>query len=897
MHKTILAASVGLLVFNGCIFFPNLTSPNSPVALRDVAAGRLSDFASLLDAPRGAFATVQIVNPTAFDATCRVTMRQFGQRVNLASRRVAAGAESVVIGPDRSDSILIEATFAGDQPVSIQPRQFRLGREFNAGDVIRFVLVFPFTPDDSGQDAPNVPVAPQPSAEISIRQTSTAQKVNPGTPVTFAVETLHAPADAEIDVFADDDPNNPGGVTSIADRVPAASSVDVRWDTSDLPPGDYTVLADLFSGAARIARSRAPQPVRINALPMLAITAPHDQQLVSKGRRLVIAWAGIDDDDDAAITIFIDSDTALNGNERILAEGIREDDVLNRDLEAGTRDLEPGNYFVGGIIDDGLARVVVYGPAICISDRLAGQLGGALLAHRMTTIVGRPFDPNSAGDPNAPFDPNQGLFNLSLGHAVDSSRDINGDGAADILVSDPLAVRSFGEGERFMPGAVFYHGQVPGPWPQTLSTDEFRLRIVGEQDGALTGSGVALTGPLTSDPFDRGEILIGAPQFTEFKVDSTGLGYVVDGSVVNDPNRVLQLGFAPRVEIGRIRPEFGQLEQLGTRVAATSDLNGDGLADLALAAPAFDADRGRVALVLADGESLPFGSIDQLRGELLIGEAAADRAGAAVARIDDFLSPQLRGLQPHGVLIGAPGANDSAGRVYLIIGALESDGQFPTVITPLSDVGAARPGYVLLGENPGDAAGTALAAVDANGDGKSDLLIGAPGYDNSRGRVYLVYNFADLPISGPINLADVGTTISGAVFDGVVAGDLFGWSVADAGDTDADGMRDMLIGAPGVDNQRGAAYLLYGGQTFDGIVPLADLGTCLLQGWELDGEAPGARLGYALSGGGDVNGNGSSDVLIGAPGNRSEGNVDGEALLIFGRDVRGTVPRPAIGPN
>ena len=97
---------------------------------------------------------------------------------------------------------------------------------------------------------------------------------------------------------------------------------------------------------------------------------------------------------------------------------------------------------------------------------------------------------------------------------------------------------------------------------------------------------------------------------------------------------------------------------------------------------------------------------------------------------------------------------------------------------------------------------------DVNEDGFPDLLIGASHVDNggeSAGAAYLVL--------GEASLAGISLASADARFDGDAAGDVAGMSVGAAGDTNADGRSDMLVGAfhnSAAGNQAGAVYLILG---------------------------------------------------------------------------------------
>jgi hypothetical protein len=178
----------------------------------------------------------------------------------------------------------------------------------------------------------------------------------------------------------------------------------------------------------------------------------------------------------------------------------------------------------------------------------------------------------------------------------------------------------------------------------------------------------------------------------------------------------------------------------------------------------------------------------------------------------------------------------------------------------------------LVGEMANNAAGGSVSgAGDVNADGHDDLIIGAPG-DNEgglfgAGAAYLVLG----PVTGTLDLSSATAKLVGERgYD--AAGD----SVSGAGDVDADGHDDVLVGAhrhPYL-TAVGAAYLVLGPVTGTLDLSLADA--------KLVGEGPSDFAGYSVAGAGDVDGDGHDDVLFSATADDDGGGNAGAAYLFLG---------------
>ncbi|UCF07768.1 MAG: FG-GAP repeat protein, partial [Thermoplasmata archaeon] len=121
-------------------------------------------------------------------------------------------------------------------------------------------------------------------------------------------------------------------------------------------------------------------------------------------------------------------------------------------------------------------------------------------------------------------------------------------------------------------------------------------------------------------------------------------------------------------------------------------------------------------------------------------------------------------------------------------------------------------------------------------------------------------------------LSTVGE-IPSSTIEGANQYDLFGWNISCAGDVNGDGYDDIIVGAPGFDNERGQAYIFYGGPWFSGDLKSESANITI------NGSAQGDRFGWDVSGAGDVNKDGLADIIIGAPGNTSK---TGAAFIYYG---------------
>ncbi|MCU0224991.1 MAG: FG-GAP-like repeat-containing protein [Acidobacteria bacterium] len=291
----------------------------------------------------------------------------------------------------------------------------------------------------------------------------------------------------------------------------------------------------------------------------------------------------------------------------------------------------------------------------------------------------------------------------------------------------------------------------------------------------------------------------------------------------------------------------------GSAVLAAGDLNGDGFGDLAVGSPDEDGSAGRVR-VYRGSMSGPSHDAPWVFGA---GGQAGQQFGTAVGTAGDVNGDGYADLLITAPFYDTAGEAD-AGRAHVYYGS--ASGPASTPAWTVEGVGSSR--YY------GRAATT---AGDVNGDGFSDVIVGAPGSESVPGAVYAYHG-------GPAGLGPN----SGWTKEGGLAGAYFGYSVAPAGDVNGDGYGDVIIGAVYYDDgqtREGKAFVFNGSAT----------GLPFLPNWTATSDQAEARMGYSVSSAGDVNGDGYDDVLVGCRGYSNPESDEGAAFVWYGSD-RGLGP-------
>jgi len=266
--------------------------------------------------------------------------------------------------------------------------------------------------------------------------------------------------------------------------------------------------------------------------------------------------------------------------------------------------------------------------------------------------------------------------------------------------------------------------------------------------------------------------------------------------VLGSPN--LQTGYKVR-EGNSDGPELYWTQEGMGYSASVGDVNNDGYADFVINAP-FTGSAGSKTLNATGQSYLLYGSptafadldgkdlsVDTPKGVLINGLTYPGNLGFYVKALGD-----VSGDGVDDFIITAPavysffGNQFFPGKAYLIYG---SPSYFDkSVAKTLNIETGSWQGATFTASENADLFGVTVNAWDVNGDGRLDLLFGAPGAQGGKGRIYVLYG-TSTPWSGNI---DVNTYPSLTIFEG---NSTLGVGVdVGVGDFNNDGAADVLSG-------------------------------------------------------------------------------------------------------
>jgi Ca2+-binding RTX toxin-like protein len=232
------------------------------------------------------------------------------------------------------------------------------------------------------------------------------------------------------------------------------------------------------------------------------------------------------------------------------------------------------------------------------------------------------------------------------------------------------------------------------------------------------------------------------------------------------------------------------------------------------------------------------------------------------------------------VIVGEPSAaanGFNSGASYVVFG--KADGFAPHVDVSSLD---GSNGFKLNGVTDTGSGHSVASAGDVNGDGIDDLIIGATGkYD--AGASYVVFGKTD-GFAANISLSSLDGS-NGFKLSGVTIFDRAGTFVASAGDVNADGYDDVIVGARSASSNgpgSGASYVVFGkAGGFASDIGLSGLDGS--NGFKLGGVAANDEIGGFGGSAGDINGDGFADVIVGARHADVNGTNAGAGYVVFGK--------------
>ncbi|CAD7698190.1 unnamed protein product, partial [Ostreobium quekettii] len=456
-----------------------------------------------------------------------------------------------------------------------------------------------------------------------------------------------------------------------------------------------------------------------------------------------------------------------------------------------------------------------------------------------------------------------------------------------------LALLDGTNGFRLDGDSLMHPQDFTGGFPAELHPSDLNgtngFRLDGANSVNQLGSSVSSAGDINADGFD--DLLIGAKNTEVGNDDHVGSVYVLFG---HSGTSAAAVNVSSLDGTNGLRFDgIADSDTTGVAVSGAGDINADGFDDLMIGASGADpVTSGEGSTYIIFGRSGGFASAVSLstlngtNGFRIDGFISSGQSGRAVSNAGD-----VNGDGFHDIIIGAPQASlttqlFSSGAAWVVFGA--AAGFTPTI--QLSSLDGTN-GFQLSGpERFADAGWSVGTAGDINGDGFSDVVIGAIAtspVDDREGTAFTVFGRSG-GFSSVIQLSALdGST--GFRLNGTTTFDSVGESVGGGGDVNADGFDDLIVGATGAFPSAGSTYVIFGRTAaFASVLSVSDISGSV--GFRLDGRITREDSGKSVSHAGDVNGDGFDDIAIGADYADPFGNANsGSGYVVFGSNLTGGV--------
>jgi hypothetical protein len=749
---------------------------------------------------------------------------------------------------------------------------------------------------------------------VSVAAPTSDLNIAGGTPVevTYRVTAQSTSATVEIFFDLDQDPESGNEIFALV-NVPITDSSGLL-NTSTLDAGRYLIGVRLREQGQIVASDYADGQIIVNQAPRFQFLSPRSNFVFDRSLRINptfdVAWTVNDPDSAFVVQILLDRDTTITGDEIILRESESQTgDSFSFQLRTDV--LTAGDYNIVALVDDGTSVTRFIAPGTIT---LRGRLSGFVDLRELNDPAGG----RVAGAIFEGFNPRD-----NAGSFLRSIDDIDADGFDDFIIVAQYgkprfqfdtqrngvgeAYLIYGRGARFSgrinlnSTGVLFRGdiitgipQVPVPIRPSRGITSMDLMDDYDFDGVREiGFGVPFTDSLPS-------AFLEAPGYFR-----TGGAILLAGSALRPDqgfpgSQVIELGevgtlghqfingvcglecpegfYGPKAIVPDIHPVFVDQECLDNAVPVATYYHGH--LDPTLTA----ATAGRVRLGARYSSNVPF---DQFAERITRYDFRA-MVFAAPNR-DPFdatlINNGFRNIEGAGVIsvyfpgpghtpfntVNAPGAN--AAFNYPGSGGIDDrliphGGPYHYIVDDFN-------GYPLPGS----------ITVDPNGVANVAFRIGSPGYvvDPEDGTPCTQLVSANTVTPG--NTLRIWSSAPGSNLS----------NVDTINDFNADGIQDLAIGAPFIEDARGATFIVFGrlpALVTSAELELQELSLSMQTGDPLterifDGVrvvgGVNERLGQTQVSAGDFNGDGIGDVLIGSPNARDKA---GAVAVFFGsRDV------------